>query len=145
MKLPLPQRGQPFDVSLISNIITSINDLWDNIVVNASNYASIWTFAEGKKSIRSSEVKFVTGRTENINGKMTDGDVKPFSYTFDSPFLLPPVVTATAQALDNSEPSKSAYAVITSVSVGKIEGIVRFESKGQASIAVNIIAIGVSV
>ena len=50
MKLPLPQRGQPFDVSLISNIITSINDLWDSLVVNASNYASLWTI-EGKKSI----------------------------------------------------------------------------------------------
>jgi hypothetical protein len=43
MKLPVPQRGQPFDVSLISGIITSINELWDNLVINASNYASLAT------------------------------------------------------------------------------------------------------
>jgi len=144
MKLPNPQRGQPFDVSLISSIITSINDLWDSLVINASNYASIWTI-EGKKSIRSSEIKIVTGRTENINGKITDGEIKTFSYTFDSPFLLPPVVTATTEAVSDASPSKSAYTVITSVSVSKVEGIVRFETKGEASIAVNIIAVGVSV
>jgi len=144
MKLPLPQRGQPFDVSLISNIITSINDLWDSLVVNASNYASLWTI-EGKKSVRSSEIKIVTGRTENINGKVVDGTIKTFSYTFDSPFLLPPVVTATTQAIDDSSPSKSAYAIITSISVSRVDGVVRFETKGESSIAVNIIAVGVSV
>jgi hypothetical protein len=144
MKLPLPQRGQPFDVSLISNIITSINDLWDSLVVNASNYASLWTI-EGKKSVRSSEIKIVTGRTENINGKISDGTIKTFSYTFDSPFLLPPVVTATTQAIDDSSPSKSAYAIITSISVSRVDGVVRFETKGESSIAVNIIAVGVSV
>ena len=76
---------------------------------------------------------------------MTDGDIKTFSYTFDSPFLLPPVVTATTEAVSDASPSKSAYTVITSVSVSKVEGIVRFETKGEASIAVNIIAVGVSV
>lgn len=144
MKLPLPQRGQPFDVSLLSNIITSINDLWDNLVINTSNYASLWTL-EGKKSIRSSEVKMVTGKTQNINGTFKDGETKEFSYDFDSPFLLPPIVTATVQAITNDDPSKSAYAVITSVDVSGVKGIIRFERKGQASIAVNVIAIGVAV
>jgi hypothetical protein len=143
MKLPLPQRGQPFDVSLLSNIITSINDLWDSLVVNASNYASLWTI-EGKKSVRSSEIKIVTGRTENNNGQIKDGDTKPFYYPFDSPFLLPPVVTATIQAVDDTAPSQSAYAVITSISVSEVRGIIKFEAKGPASVAVNIIAIGVS-
>ena len=143
MKLPIPQRGQPFDVSLVSNIITSVNDLWDNLIINASNYASLWT-KEGKKSVRVSEVKIVTGTTENLNGKVTDGEIKKFSYSFDSQFLLPPVVVASVQAADDSSSSKSAYAVITSVDVSKVEGIIRFETKGQSSVAVNIIAIGVS-
>jgi hypothetical protein len=58
------------------------------------------------------------------------------------PFALPPVVTATAQTKTTTEAAKNAYAVITSVTESEVNGIVKFETKGEASITVNIIAIG---
>lgn len=142
MKLPIPQRGQPFDVSLISNIITSINELWDNLVVNVSNYASLKT-SEGRKSVRLTEVKLVTGTYELANQSIkTAGEPKSFNYAFDMPYALPPVVTATVQATDNTTQSKNAFAVITSVTESRVEGVVVFSSKGTASVIVNIIAVG---
>jgi hypothetical protein len=140
MKLPVPQRGQPFDVSLISGIITSINELWDNLVINASNYASLAT-SQGRKNIRLTDVKIVTG-TVDIESNRKAASETPFRYFFDMPFALPPVVTATAQTKTTTEAAKNAYAVITSVTESEVNGIVKFETKGEASITVNIIAIG---
>jgi hypothetical protein len=136
MKLPIPQRGQPFDVSLISNIITSINELWDNLVVNVSNYASIFTI-EGRKSIRLTEVKLLTGTQTIESQTFSAGSNKAFQYIFDMPFLFPPVVTATVQS-----GTGAAYPVITSISDSRVDGIIVFPAKLTASVTVNIIAIG---
>lgn len=139
MKLPIPQRGQPFDVSLISNIITSVNELWDNLVVNVSNYASLYT-SEGRKNVRSTEVKIVTGMFDTGQFTAKAGEAKPFSYSFDMPFALPPIVTATAQTATSA--SKNGYAVITSITESRVEGIIVFSEKGASQVIVNIIAIG---
>jgi hypothetical protein len=140
MKLPVPQRGQPFDVSLISGIVTSINELWDNLVVNVSNYASLAT-SQGRKNIRLTDVKIVTGTVDvESNGKASSE--RNFTYRFDMPYSLPPVVTATAQTKSTTEAAKNAYTVITSITESEVNGIVKFEIKGAASITVNIIAIG---
>jgi len=63
MKLPIPQRGQPLDVTFISDIVRSVNDLYDKVAIKVSAYANLWT-ARGRKQVRSSKVKFVSGQVK---------------------------------------------------------------------------------
>lgn len=144
MKLPVPQRGQPFDVSLVYKIIESINGLWDRIAVNASAYAILWT-SQGKKNIRNSEVKIITGQQKLTNSTVKANEYQKFSYTFDIPFKFPPIVTVSPISTDSSDATKNTYAVITAVDTTKVEGFVKFELAGTSNMSVNIIAIGVPV
>jgi hypothetical protein len=144
MKLPIPQRGQPFDVSLVYKIIESINSLWDRIAINVSAYAILWT-SQGKKNIRNSEVKIVTGQYKLTNSTVKANEYQSFSYSFDIPFKLPPIVTVSPIATDSSDASKNTYAVITAVDTAKVQGFVKFELAGTSNMSVNIIAIGVPV
>ncbi len=147
MKLPVPQRGQPFDISFVYKMTESINALWDRIAVNVSSYASLWT-VNGIKQRRITEVKIVTGKKDlGLGASVTLNQSVRFDYDFDIPFSLPPIVTATP-SVDGTATSanKNAYVVITSITTSRVEGFVKFELAGNVGgMSVNIIAIGVPV
>jgi hypothetical protein len=147
MKLPVPQRGQPFDISFVYKITESINALWDKVAINVSSYASLWT-REGQKQIRISEAKIVTNQKAlTLGSSVKANDEQTFDYTFDLAFRYPPVVTVSV-ILNGSvtASNKNAYAVITSVSTNTVEGFVIFEKGGDVSgVSVNIIAVGLPV
>lgn len=143
MKLPLPQRGQPLDVAFIYDLVNSVNQLWSKLTVSVSAYASLWTVG-GRKNIRNSEVKIVTGYYK-IGKTSVDsaGAKESFEYYFDIAFKSIPVVVATAIATEGSSAtSKSGTATITSVTTNMVKGTVRFDDKGTIDMGVNIIAIG---
>ena len=144
MKLPVPQRGQPLDVSFIYKIVESINALWDAVVINVSAYASLWT-RDGIKAKKASEIKVITGQVQIGKQSVKADTYKDFSYTFDIPFAYPPIVTATPIATEETDAAKNAYVVLTYVSENQVKGFVKFELKGSVNIGVNIIAIGVPV
>ncbi len=147
MKLPVPQRGQPFDISFVYKMTESINSLWDRLAINVSAYASLWT-KEGVKQRRASEVKIITGKAPlNLGATVTADSYKEFVYDFDISFAYPPVVTATA-IIDGTSTAanKNVYAVISSVTTAQVKGFVKFEKAGDiGGMSVNIIAIGVPV
>jgi hypothetical protein len=147
MKLPIPQRGQPLDVTFLSDIVRSVNDLYDKVAIKVSAYASLWT-ASGRKQIRSSEVKFVSGQVKVNTEKTTSTDqYVDFEYRFDIAFKFPPVVTATPISLraTTSKAAKDATVILTSVGTNSVRGTVKFETIGEFTVGVNIIAIGVPV
>ena len=142
MKLPVPQRGQPLDVSFVYDIVNSINELWNRVAVNVSAYASLWT-VDGRKNVRATEIKFVTGQVTLSKTSVTANSYQDFSYNFDIAFKYPPVVTATPISIASpSDASKNCYAIITEVTPSSIKGVVKFETAGTVSMAVNIIAVG---
>jgi len=147
MKLPVPQRGQPFDISFVYKMTESINALWDRLSVNVSAYASLWTVA-GVKQRRSSEVKIITGRANlNLGASVKADEYKEFVYDFDIPFAYPPIVTASP-IIDGTATvaNKNVYAVISSSTTSQVKGFVKFEKAGSITgMSVNIIAIGVPV
>jgi hypothetical protein len=147
MKLPVPQRGQPFDISFVYKMTESINALWDRLAINVSAYASLWT-REGVKQRRASEVKIITGNASlNLGASVKADDYKEFVYDFDIAFALPPIVTASP-IVDGTTTvaNKNVYAVIGSVTTSQVKGFVKFEKAGDlAGMSVNIIAIGVPV
>lgn len=147
MKLPIPQRGQPLDVTFISDIVRSINDLYDKVAIKVSAYANLWTVT-GRKQVRSSEVKFVTGQVKINTEKTTSNDqYVDFEYRFDIAFRYPPVTTATPISLRDtaSKSSKDATVILTSVTTNSVRGTVKFETKGEFTVGVNIIAVGIPV
>jgi hypothetical protein len=147
MKLPVPQRGQPFDISFVYKMTESINALWDRIAINVSAYASL-AVTGGTKSVRSSEVKIVTGKAAlDLGTSVKLDEEKPFSYDFYPPFADVPIVTATPVITGTvTTASKNAYAVISSVTTSGVKGFVKFDKAGNiGGMSVNIIAIGVPV
>jgi hypothetical protein len=148
MKLPLPNRGQPFDLSLIYRIIEEINNLWNEIGLRVSSYSSIQTAKENISSVRSSDVRTVAGFVNVIdNDSVKTNDDKPFTYTFDRAFKYPPIVSTSLETIgeSNTEATKSSTVILTKVSTSTIEGIIKFEKAGTAAVRVNVIAVGIPV
>jgi hypothetical protein len=148
MKLPIPQRGQPLDVTFISDIVRSVNDLYDKVAIKVSAYANLWTVG-GRKQVRSSEVKFVSGQVKINTEKTTSSDqYVDFEYRFDIAFKFAPIVTATPISLRSggaSKAAKDATVILTDVTTNSVRGTAKFETIGEFTVGVNIIAIGIPV
>ncbi len=148
MKLPLPNRGQPFDLALVYRIIEEINNLNSQIGLRISSYSSIQTAKEAISSVRSSDVRTVAGFVNVIdNATVKTNDDKPFTYTFDRAFKYPPIVSTSLETIgeSNTESTKSSTVILTKVSTSTIEGIIKFETAGTAAVRVNLIAVGIPV
>ena len=148
MKLPLPNRGQPFDLALVYKIIESINNLWNEVGTRVSSYSSIQTAKDNISSVRSSELRTVAGFAEVINNdNVKTNDDKPFTYIFDRAFRYPPIVSTSLESIGdaNTEATKSSTVILTNVSTSAVEGIIKFEKAGTAAVRVNIIAVGIPV
>jgi hypothetical protein len=148
MKLPLPNRGQPFDLALVYRIIEEINNLWNEIGLRVSSYSSIQTAKDSISSVRSSEVRTIAGFAEVVNNdNVKTNDDKPFIYIFDRAFKYPPIVSTGLETIgdSNTEATKSSSVVLTKVSTSTVEGIIKFEKAGTAAVRVNIIAVGIPV
>lgn len=146
MKLPLPQKGQPFDLAFVYKIVEEINNLWTEVGLRISAYSSIQTSKNNVSSVRSSDVRTVAGFVEVISGaKVAVDEEKTFNYIFDRPFKYPPIVTVSIETVgDNkADSARRASAVLTQVRQDGIAGAVKFEVAGKASIRVNVIAVGI--
>ena len=147
MKLPLPQRGQPFDLSLIYDIINTINQLWSEVASRVSAYASVDT-SVGRKTVKGSDVKIVGGYKEIISDTtVVSGDTRAFQYDFANNFAYPPIVTATPVETSSNATNagKNVTVVLTSITTTRVDGIVRFNTDGQVSVGLNLVAIGIPV
>jgi hypothetical protein len=70
----------------------------------------------------------------------------PFNYNF-SDFAYVPIVTATPILIDegSTESGKDITVVLTRVSTNRVEGVVRFNTIGVASVGLNLLIVGVPV
>lgn len=144
-KIPLPDRGQPLDVTYIYQIANAINDLSNSISSATDSYTSIQTLDAGIQSIKTSQAKINAGFVQITNNEtVTANTTKSFSYSFQSDFKYPPVVTATV-VNDNSNQTSGddVSVVIRSITTGRVDGVVKFIVGGPVSTSVNIIAIGI--
>jgi len=146
-KIPLPERGQPLDVSYIYQIAKSINELATQVSGSANRYSSIDTVSSGTQNIRTADSRIVGGYVTVTNNSTTSPDGEgSFSYNF-SDFVYAPVVTATPILIDenSTEAGKDVTVVLTKVSNNRVEGIVQFNTIGVASVGINLIMVGVPV
>jgi hypothetical protein len=146
-RVPLPERGQPLDLSYIYQLANAVNELATQLSPTAGRYTSVDTVSAGIQNLRTSDARVVAlyERVANSSTTSPDGEGS-FSFTF-SDFQFAPVVTATPILTDesNTESGKNITVVLTRITTNRVDGIVRFNSEGVASVGVNMIAVGVPV
>jgi hypothetical protein len=143
-KIPLPERGQPLDLSYIYQVATAINDISSEISPSIYKYVSIDTPTAGPQNIRASESRIIAGYLDVVsNSNVNSGNQQTFTYPFKTDFKYPPIVTATLINVGNTPAGQNVSVVLSNVSTSAIEGVVKFNSSGDLSVGINLIAIGV--
>ena len=143
-KVPLPERGQPLDVTYIYQLADAVNDLSTQVSSATYNYTTVDTIAAGKQSIKTSEARVIGGYIEVANNStVSAGNEKTFSYDFPSDFKYAPIASATAVNIGNTPAGQNVNVILKSVTTSRVEGVVRFGASGDLSLAVHLIVIGI--
>lgn len=143
-KVPLPDRGQPLDVTYLYRIADAVNDLTDTISTATYNYTSVNIRGLGRQDIKNSNAKIYATYIDIVSSETVSANTtKNFTIPFDSEFKYPPIVTATP-INSGGVIGNDVLVVVNSVTTSTVTGTVRFNSSGQVTnIAVNLIAIGI--
>jgi hypothetical protein len=142
--LPVPERGQPIDVTYVYQIVKAINDLSVQISPSTYKYVTVDTPNAGKQSVKASEARVIGGYVQvTTSTTQTAGSSQPFAYDFPSEFKFAPVVTATPVNVGNTDAGKDVTVTLKSVSTSKVEGTVKFNAGGDTSIGINLVIIGI--
>lgn len=147
-KIPLPQRGQPLDLNYIYQLATVVNDVSDKVASSTQNVSYVDTVSAGTKNIRTADAKIIGGYLSVANNSSTSPDGEgAFSYTFDSDFAYVPIVTATPILIEDgaTESGKDISVILTKVTTNRVEGVVRFNTIGVASVGINLLVFGIPV
>jgi hypothetical protein len=143
-KVPLPERGQPLDVTYIYQLAQSVNDLSTQVSSAGYSSTSIDTADAGKQNIKTSEARMIGGFIEVANNStVTASSEKLFTYDFLSDFKYQPIVTATIVNVGNTPAGQNVTVIIKKVTTSKVEGVVRFGASGDLSLLVNLIILGI--
>lgn len=143
-KIPLPERGQPLDVTYIYQLADAVNDLSTQVSSATYNYTTIDTTSAGKQNVKTSEARVIGGYVEVANNStVSTGNEKTFSYDFPTDFKYAPIATATAVNIGNTPAGQNVTVILKTVTTSRVEGIVRFGASGDLSLAVHLIIIGI--
>jgi hypothetical protein len=143
-KVPLPERGQPLDVTYIYQLADTINDLSTQVSSATYNYTTVDTVSSGKQSVKTSEARMIGGYVEVANNStVSAGNEKTFSYDFPSDFKYQPIATATPVNIGNTPAGQNVSVILKTVTTSRVEGIVRFGASGDLSLAINLIILGI--
>ncbi len=142
--LPLPQRGQPIDLSYIYQMASAFNDLSTQVSTNSNKYVSVDTVNFGKQSGKVSDMRIIGGYTTvSSAATVAKGNTAQFTYNFGVEFYYPPIVVVTPVDNKNTAAGKDVYLVLDSVTTSGISGVAKFNTAGDVSVGINIIAIGI--
>ncbi len=143
-KVPLPERGQPLDVTYIYQLADTINSIATQVSTATYNYTTVDTVSSGKQSIKTSDARIVGGYVQVANNSSVNaGNEKTFSYDFPSDFKYAPIASATAVNIGNTPAGRDVSIVLTSVTTSRVEGVVKFVKGGNVSMAVHLLIIGI--
>lgn len=142
-KVPLPDRGQPLDVTYLYQIANALNDAVDTISTATYNYTSIDTEGIGREDVKNSNAKiYAAFNRVTTDETVSSNTTKTWTINFASEFKYPPIVTATVVNSGTSTVGNDVTVVVTSITTSSVQGVVRFNSSGQVSTTVHAIAIG---
>lgn len=144
-KVPLPDRGQPLDVTYLYQLANAINDVADSVSLATSKYATIDTREVGTQVFKIPDIRLYAGYTNVTNAEnVTAGQVKESTpVDFGVSFKYPPIVVGSIVNNNTQTSGNSATVVVSSVTTTSVSFRVRFDTAGEATVGVNFIAIGV--
>ena len=143
-KIPLPELGQPIDVSYIYQIVNAINEVSVQVSPAIYKYVTVDVPNGVQQSAKASETRFIGGYVDVVkSSNQSVGSQQAFTYNFPADFKFVPIVTATPVNIGGTEAGKNVSVVLKSVTTSKVDGIVNFNSGGDVSIGVNIIIVGI--
>ena len=142
-RIPLPERGQPLDVTYIYQVVDALNVLSTQVSNATYNYTDVDVVGAEKKSLKTSDTKFVA-RYKSIANNQTVTAGQEISYSIDySNFKFPPIVTLSIVNTSGTTAGSNTTVVLTSVTTTQAGFTVRYGVSGTATIGINLIAIGV--
>lgn len=142
-RIPVPERGQPLDLSYIYQLASAVNDLSDELSTNSYNYLTVDTPTAGSQSVKTAEGKVIGGYVEvATSSTVSAGNEQEFSYSFED-FKYTPIVTATPVNIGNTPAGRDVSVILKSITTSSVTGVVRYSTAGDVSLAVNLIIIGV--
>lgn len=146
-KVPLPDRGQPLDVTYLYQIAKAINDVSDKISTATYNYTTVDTVGIGSNSLKNSDAKFYATYKDVVTGETVSANTtRGWQVDFSSPFEYPPIVTASVvnrTTGENAPIGNDVIVTVTNVSTNSANGVIRFNSSGNITVSINLIAIGI--
>lgn len=142
--IPIPQRGQPLDLTYIYNLANAVNELSASISSSVEKYVTIDTPATGKISVKSSDSRTVAAYKEIYNDSAVTADTeKSFSVEFDTPFKFAPIATATPVNVGDTDAGENVRVILTKITASRIDGVVKFGQTGKVTLGVNVIVVGI--
>lgn len=142
--IPIPERGQPLDVTYLYQIVKVVNDLSTQVSPSINKYVTIDTPTAGKQHAKISESRIIGGFVQvTTSTTKTAGSSEPFVYPFGTDFKFAPIVTATPVNIGNTDAGKDVTVTIKSISTSSVEGSVKFNIGGDTSIGINLIIVGI--
>lgn len=143
-RIPLPERGQPLDLSYIYQLANAVNELSSQISPSSQKYVTIDTPAAGNQNVKASEARII-GKYVAVanNSSVTAGNETDFDYQFPTDFKYAPIVTATPVNFGQTQAGKDVSVILKSVTTSGISGTVKFNTSGDLSVAVNVIIVGI--
>jgi hypothetical protein len=142
-KIPLPERGQPIDVSYIYQITNAVNQLSDQVSTTGYNFTTVDTPSAGKQNIKTSEARVIGGSINVDSTSVVAESTKAFTYSYSGNFKYTPIATATIINRGLTPAGDDATVVITSIDASGLSGLVKFRKAGTVSVAVNLIIVGI--
>jgi len=142
-KIPLPERGQPIDVSYIYQITNAVNQLSDKITSSGFNYTTVDTPSSGKISKPTSEMRMIGGSINVESTSIVAESTKSYTYNWGGNFKYTPIATASIVNKGLTPAGEDATVVITSIDASSLSVLVKFRKAGTVSLAINLIILGV--
>ena len=142
-KVPLPERGQPLDVAYLYSLVDAVNDLSTQVASTTTNKTVIDTVSAGKQEIKTSNSRMIGGYVEVANNStVSAGNERTFTYDFKD-FKYPPIVSATPVNIGQTPAGQNVNVILKSVTETRVEGVVRFGTSGDLSLAIHLIIVGI--
>jgi hypothetical protein len=142
-RIPLPERGQPLDLSYIYLVAQAINDLaGEGSALTQSNNFVLQGQVGGNKSSKLLKSQVIGGYTTISATSVKSGDEYTSTVTFLQPFSTPPIVTATVVNTSDTKSGTDITLTIKTITSTDVTVSAKFGTSGVTTIGINIIAVG---
>jgi hypothetical protein len=143
-RVPLPERGQPLDVSYIYSLAQAINDIAVQVNQDSSNFSTVYSSGMGNQNLKTGDARFVGTTQQVVSGEnVIAGNTKDLTYNFPSDFKYIPIVTISPLNVGKNDAGSNVTVSLKEVTTSRVDYTVRYNTTGTISLSVNIITIGI--